>query len=66
MNVWQEAIDYELVMAHLGIAAEGATLEEAKKALSELIQWHIDVATDPCTNGGWSLQPDKRYWDWDN
>ena len=30
---------------------------DAAKALSELIQWNIDVATNPQTNGGLSLQP---------
>lgn len=51
VNAWQQAIDHELVMAHLGVAG-AATFEEARKALHELICWHIDVATDPATNGG--------------
>ena len=51
VNAWQQAIDHELVTAHLGVAG-AATLEEARKALHELICWHIDVATDPATNGG--------------
>lgn len=55
MNVWQLAIDKELVLAYLGVAKDGATQEEATKALSELIQWHIDVATDPRVNGGYAL-----------
>lgn len=54
-NVWQEAIDHELVCAYLGIASEEASIDEARKALSELIQWHIDVATNPDTNGGYKL-----------
>lgn len=55
MNVWQEAIDYELVIANIGIAGD-VSLDEAKKTLSELIQYYIDVATDPRVNGGRSLQ----------
>ncbi|MDH1337549.1 hypothetical protein N5D77_26285 [Comamonas thiooxydans] len=51
-NVWQQAVDAELVSAHLGVAADVATLEDAKKALHELICWNIDVATNPATNGG--------------
>lgn len=50
-NAWQQAIDHELVMAHLGVAGP-ATFEHARKALHELICWHVDVATDPATNGG--------------
>lgn len=53
-NPWQQAIDHELVSAHLGVAGE-ATPEKAKKILSKLIQWHIDVATDPRVNGGYKL-----------
>ena len=51
VNAWQQAIDHELVTAHLGVAG-AATIEEARKTLHELICWHIDVATDPATNGG--------------
>lgn len=52
LNVWQQAIDAELVSTHLGIAHNDATFEDAQKAIRELICWHIDVATDPRTNGG--------------
>lgn len=55
-NPWQQAVDHELVVAHLGVA-NAATQEEAKKALRRLIQWHIDVATNPAVNGGFELKP---------
>ena len=67
MNIWQQAIDHELVIAYLGVAKSEASLEGAKKALSELIQWHIDAATDPRVNGGYSLQEhidDNEEFDW--
>ena len=54
-NVWQQAIDDELISSHLGVADDYATLDDARQALSELIRWHIDVATDPKVNGGWKL-----------
>ena len=55
-NPWQQAVDVELVSAHLGMAGN-VSFADAAKALSELIQWNIDVATNPQTNGGLSLQP---------
>lgn len=54
-NVWQQAIDDELVAAHLGVAQDGVPLEYAKKRLNDLICWHIDVALDPAVNGGYQL-----------
>ncbi len=59
LNVWQQAIDAELVNAHLGIAHNDATFEGAQKAINELICWHIDVATNPATNGGQRLTDAK-------
>ena len=55
-NPWQQAIDHELVCLHLGVAGE-ATKESALKALQELIQCHVEIAINPQTNGGLSLQP---------
>ena len=55
MNIWQKVIDHELVIAHLGVAKDDATWDEARKAISELIQWHVDVATNPKVNGGYVL-----------
>jgi hypothetical protein len=43
-NPWQQAIDDELVNAHLGIAQDGVTREKAKEKLNILIAWHVDVA----------------------
>lgn len=56
MNVWQAAINREFVLAYLGVAKDDATIEDATRALSELIQWHVDVATDPKVNGGYVLR----------
>lgn len=56
VNVWQQAVDHELVNAHLGVAGD-VTAEEAAKALHDLICWNIEVATDPLTNGGKVLVP---------
>jgi hypothetical protein len=56
-NPWQEAVDRERVSAHLGIAADGVSVEEAVQQVTELIDWHVQVATDPSVNGGFSLQP---------
>ena len=58
-NVWQEAVDHQRVITHLGIANDIATQEEAHKALNEVIAWHVNVAIDPAVNGGFSLQPVK-------
>lgn len=54
---WLRVVDEEMVCCHLGVANPTDTYEEAKKKLSELIQWHIAVATDPAVNGGWALVP---------
>ena len=56
-NVWQEAVDHQRVITHLGIANNNATQEEAHKALNEVITWHVEVSNDPAVNGGFSLQP---------
>lgn len=52
---WLRVVDEEMVMCHLGIADANDTYEEAKRKLGLLIQWHVDVATDPAVNGGDSL-----------
>ena len=59
LSVWQQAIDAELVSAHLGVAHNDAPFEDAQKAIHELICWHIDVATNPATNGGQRLTDAK-------
>jgi len=41
---WRDAIDNELVTAHLGTYE---SYSNAKSALSSLIQWHIEVALNP-------------------
>lgn len=52
---WLRAVDEELIIYHLGVANCYDTYEEAKRKLGLLIQWHVDVATDPAVNGGYSL-----------
>lgn len=54
---WLRAIDEALVVAHVGVANESDTYEQAKAKLDSLIGFHVDVATDPAVNGGWKLVP---------
>ena len=54
---WLRAIDEALVTAHIGVADENDTYEQAKAKLDSLIGFHTDVATDPAVNGGWKLVP---------
>lgn len=54
---WLRAIDEALVVAHIGVANESDTYEQAKAKLDNLIGFHVDVATDPAVNGGWRLIP---------
>jgi hypothetical protein len=58
---WIRAIDEELVAAHLNVASINDSYDVAKYKLNSLINWHIAVATDPATNGGYSLQ--KVNWE---
>jgi len=52
---WMLAVDTSLVTAHLGVVNVQDSYEVAKNKLQSLIQWHIDVALDPCVNGGYKL-----------
>ena len=54
---WLRAIDEALVVAHIGVANESDTYEQAKSKLDSLICFHVNVATDPAVNGGWKLVP---------
>ena len=54
---WLQAIDEALVVAHIGVANESDTYEQAKAKLDTLIGLHVDIATDPAVNGGWKLVP---------
>ena len=49
---WVEAADVEMTLAHIGVADESDDYDTASKKLRELIQWHVDVATDHRVNGG--------------
>ncbi len=52
---WMLAVDDAMIVTHLGVANVQDSYEVAKNKLQSLIQWHIDVATDPCVNGGYRL-----------
>lgn len=52
---WMQAVDDAMITTHLGVANVQDSYEVAKNKLQSLIQWHIDVATDPCVNGGYRL-----------
>ena len=54
---WLAAVDRELVNAHLGVANADDDVETASRKLSELIDWHVAIATDPAVNGGFKLTP---------
>ena len=54
---WLRAIDEALIVAHIGVANESDTYEQAKVKLNNLICFHADIATDPAVNGGWKLVP---------
>lgn len=54
---WLRAIDEALVVAHIGVANESDTFEQAREKLDNLIGFHVDIATDPAVNGGWKLMP---------
>jgi hypothetical protein len=56
---WVRAIDEEMTSAHIGVADNGESYEQARDKLKSLIAWHVSVATDPLVNGGLILAPDK-------
>lgn len=53
---WVDACDQEMTSAHLGVANFNDSFKDAKNKLGMLIDWHVDVATDPAVNGGYSLK----------
>lgn len=52
---WLRAVDDNMTSSHVGVANASDTYHEARKKLSDLIEWHVQVATDPCVNGGFVL-----------
>ena len=54
---WLRAIDEALVVAHIGVANESDTYEQANVKLNNLIGFHVDVATDPAVNGCYKHVP---------
>ena len=59
--IWKDAIkalDRELVL--IGSSIE--CFDSPQDALNFIIDWHVDVATDPRTNGGYELiKIEKAY-----
>ena len=55
-KAYMDAVDEELVLCHLGVASIEDSRATAKEKLHKLIQWHVDVATDPAVNGGYKLE----------
>ena len=54
---WVRAADEELVCCGIGVAHANESYEDAKRKLRMLVQWHVDVATDPEVKGGFVLVP---------
>ena len=52
---WLRVIDEALIVAHIGVANNSDTYEQAKAKLNNLIGFHVDEATDPSVNGGYKL-----------
>lgn len=53
-NLWKEAIkslDRELVL----IGSSIDNFDSPQDALNFIIDWHVDVATNPKTNGGYKM-----------
>lgn len=44
---WRQAIDHEMVVAHLGVAKPE---DDPAALLHKIIQWHVDVALDPAVS----------------
>lgn len=59
-NSYDLAVDYELVLAHLGVTDRNDSPDEALRKLRLLIDWHVSVALDPKVNGGFVLVPYKN------
>ena len=49
---WKYAVDRELVIS---LQCTTDSYDDPHKAVSDLIDWHIEVAIDPRCNGGWEL-----------
>lgn len=55
INPYQAAVDRELISCHLGTANDDDGDTVAGEKLSQVIDWHVSVATDPKVNGGYHL-----------
>lgn len=60
MTPYEQAIDEELVTALIGVVDLRDDLPTAKRKIRQLIDWHVQVATDPRVNGGYKLVPEEE------
>ena len=54
---YAQAAGEALIVANLGVDDSADSFEQANKKLMSLIDWNIQVATDPAVNGGFKLVP---------
>ena len=58
IDPWRSAVDQELVVS---LQCTADSYKDPRKALNDLIDWHVKVATDPRVNGGYELVPSREY-----
>lgn len=54
-NVYQQVIDENLLMYHLGVTHNSDDYDVARLKVDAMINYHIHVATDSAVNGGFFL-----------
>jgi len=54
-NIWKEAIDHLLIINNIGTSDDCKTTKDVLNKLSLLIEFEIQIATDPEVNGGFKL-----------
>ena len=57
-NPWKEAVLDELAMACMDAPQD----EEPSSIIKRVLDWHVQVATDPAVNGGKVLVPQITDW----
>lgn len=56
MKDWEQAIDDALVNRFIGVFDRNDSYQEASRKLNEIIDFEVQVATDPRVNGGYELR----------
>lgn len=56
-TAYLRAVDEMRIASKIGTADREDDIEEARRKLRELIDWHVTVATDERVNGGYRLVP---------